>query len=190
MHTERKANAMGRQRRKAGLTLVEIVSGAAVLAMAIVSVLMALISQITLNEHSRNLAWASNDASRVLEQLQQQNGAGECTTIDVDAPGAFVSDYGAGWDSVGWNAWLGDTIANGGAGGKSVPPNPATEELVTVTSTGTDPVEATVAVCWRHRQRVIGECAWNGVQLTASDLDGNGRITSPAMLSTFVTCQR
>ena len=167
------------RRSEAGLTLVEMVSGAAVLAMAIVSVLMAFLSQTALNEHSRNLYLATNDASRVLEQLQQQNGAGVCTVINVAAPVGYAS----------WDAWLG---AVGGGGGKSVPPNPATEELIVVTPavpTGADPLEVTVSTCWRHRQRILGECTWNGAQLTASDLDGNGIITSPATLSTFVTCR-
>ena len=165
------------RRGQTGLTLVEIVGGAAVLAIAIVSVLMAFLSQATLNEHSRNLALAANDASRVVEQLQAQNGAGVCTVINVAPPAGYAS----------WDAWLGDV--NGG-GGKSVPPSPATQELVTVTSTaGTDPIEVTVSTCWRHRQRVLGECAWDGAQLTASDLDGNGVITSPATFSTSVTCR-
>ena len=164
---------------QAGLTLVEMVGGAAVLAMAVVSVLLAFLSQAALNEHSRNLYLAANDASRVLEQIQQQNGAGECTSIDVTPPGAFAS----------WDAWLADTLANGGAGGKSVPRTSAAEELVVVTSTGVDPVEVTIAVCWHHRQRTFGECDWNGAALTPNDADANGIITSPAALSTFITCQ-
>ena len=187
MQIRRTIYQAGGKCREAGLTLVEVISGAAVLAMAIVSLLMALISQVTLNEHSRNLAWASNDASRVLEQLQGQNGAGVCAAINVAPPNDSDGNPFASW-----NAWLGASTATGGAGGKSVPPNPATEELVVITPaapTGADPLEVTITVCWRHRQRVIGECAWNGAQLTASDLDGNGQITSPAMLSTFVTCR-
>ena len=176
MRLDRTELRAGPCQTQAGLTLVEVVSGGAILVMAIVSVLMAFLSQTTLNEHSRNLALATNDASRVVEQLQGQNGAGVCVAINVAPPVGYAS----------WDAWLGDV--NGG-GGKSVPPSPATQELVTVTSTGTDPMEVTVSTCWRHRQRVLGECTWNGVQLTASDLDGNGVITSPATLSTSVTCR-
>ena len=175
----------GARHGQAGLTLIEMFSGVAVLTMASVSVLMAFLSQTALNEHSRNLYLASNDASRVLEQLQQQNGAGECVAIDVDPP-----DDADGNPFASWDAWLGGTLANNGGGGKSVPPNPATEELVMITApAGTDPIEVTIAICWRHRQRILGECTWDGMQLTASDLDGNGVLTSPATLSTFVTCR-
>jgi hypothetical protein len=52
-----------------------------------------------------------------------------------------------------------------------------------------EPLQVTVAVCWRHRNRVIGECAWDGVALSANDADGDGVIESPAMLTTLVTCR-
>jgi hypothetical protein len=57
-------------------------------------------------------------------------------------------------------------------------------------SSGADPISLTVAVCWRHRGRVLGECQWVGGALTTNDADGNGIITSPAALSTLLTCRR
>ena len=161
-----------------GLTLIEVLAGFAILLIAIVGVLMAFLSQSVLNEHSRNFSWAVNDASRVMEQLQQQNGAGTCLAVNTAPPVGFAS----------WDAWLGNAA---GGGGKSVPPDPATNELVVVTApAGADPVEVTVAICWRHRGRVIGECQWDGAQLVPADLDGNGIITSPVRLSTLVTCRK
>ena len=50
------------------------------------------------------------------------------------------------------------------------------------------------SVCWRHRGRVIGECAWDGATLTPDDSVlggpgvGAGFLESPAMLSTVITC--
>jgi len=95
----------------------------------------------------------------------------------VGVPGGFAT----------WDAWLDDAVTGGG--GKSIQPNPATQELITVTSAGVDPLQVTVAACWRHRERVVGECTWDGAALTANDADGNGIITSPAALATVVTCR-
>lgn len=58
------------------------------------------------------------------------------------------------------------------------------------TATTFDPIRLTVAVCWRHRGRVLGECTWNGATLQANDADGDGVIESSAMLSTLMTCRQ
>lgn len=155
--------------------------GAAMLAMAIVTLLGTFLGQLTLNEHARHLAWATNDASRVMEQLRRQNSGASCAAPSATPPAGFAS----------WDAWLADTTANGGSG-KSLQPNPAVNELVVVTSSGTDPLTVTVAVCWRHRNRTLGECTWNGAALAANPgAGGNPQVTeSPAMLMTFMTCRR
>ena len=68
------------------------------------------------------------------------------------------------------------------------------------TSGGTttrDPIRLTVTVCWRHRQRIIGECtaASPTAPLQAADNQGSGPhnqsgvVESPAMLTTLVTCR-
>jgi hypothetical protein len=84
----------------------------------------------------------------------------------------------------GWDAWLADPSAAGG-GGKSIQPNPAANELVVVSTQGVVPLTVVVAVCWRHRERVIGECTWNGAALAANP----GVTESPAMLSTVMMCR-
>ena len=187
-----------------GFTLVELLIGAAMLALAIVALLGAFIGQSALNEHARNLTWAINDANRVMERLREQNTGAACAQPDARAPG-FTS----------WDAWLADTTAAGG-GGKSVQPNPAVNERIVVTcrdnttlaycgttdqisanewrtqgiDTNFDPIQIAVAVCWRHRGRTIGECTWNAGALTANDADADGVVESPAMLSTVMTCRR
>jgi len=167
----------GRQAQSA-FTLVELLIGMVMLVIAITALLGAFLGQTTLNEHARNLTWAMNDASRVMERLRQQNSAAGCTTPSAATPAGFLT----------WDAWLADTSATGG-GGKSIQPTPAVNELVWVTSSGTDPLQITVAVIWRHRGRVIGEGTWNGAQLVPNDADGDGIIESPAMLSTLMTCR-
>ena len=170
----------GAMKRLEGFTLIELMIGAILLAVAITTLLGAFLGQITLNEHARNLTWAVNDANRVLERMRQQNSGAACTSPSANPPGGFAS----------WNAWLAADIAAGGGGGKSIQPNPNTNELIMVTNDTSDPMEITVAVCWRHRGRVIGECRWNGGALVANDADGDGVFESPAMLSTLMTCRK
>ena len=50
----------------AAFTMVELIIAAAILAIAISALLGSFIGQVTLNEHSRNLTWAINDATRVM----------------------------------------------------------------------------------------------------------------------------
>lgn len=172
-----------------GLTLIELIISAAMLAIAIAALFGAFLGQTVLNEHARNLSWAMNDANRVMERLRQQNIG--CATPSATPPTGFAS----------WDGWLADPTTGGG--GKSLPQNPAVNELIVVTcqnrtgtaacTAGTDPVRLTVAVCWRHRNRTLGECTWSGSQLTASDgsngFASNGVIESTAMLSTLMTCR-
>jgi len=167
--------------RQTGLTLVELILAAAVLVVAMVTLLGAFLGQLTMNEHARHLAWATNDTSRVMEQLRRQNSGGGCDAPSANPPAGFAS----------WDAWLASPAANGG-GGKSVQPDPAANELVVVTPIGTDPLAVTVAVCWRHRNRIVGECTWNGAALAANPgAGGNPLVTeSPAMLATLMTCRR
>jgi hypothetical protein len=158
--------------------MVEFVVGTLVLAVAIVGLLDAFLRQNILTTHARYVSWAMNDAARVMEELRQQNLGAACAAPSAAAPAGFAS----------WNEWLGDTGATGG-GGKSIPPDPLLNELVVVTSSGANPLTVTVAVCWRAHERTLGECTWDGAQLTANDADGNGIITSPATLATLLTCR-
>ena len=166
-----------------GFTLMELVSGMAIIAIAVTALLSVFVSQMVLNEHARNLSMAISDATRVMEQLRQQNSQGVCVVLNAAPPLPFAT----------WDAWLANTTANGG-GGKSVQPNPSINELVAVSipAAPADPLRVTVAVCWRHRGRVLGECTWNGAGLTANPGAG-GDLTvteSPAMLVTAITCRQ
>jgi len=155
-----------------GFTLIEVLLAGMVLVIAIGAILGAYVSQVTLNEHARNLSLAMNDATRVMEQIRQQNSpcVGALPTADM-----------AG----GWDAWL---EANGG---KSVWPTSPQLEHVRLTPGGVpNPLQVTVAVCWRHRSRTIGECQWTGAAFTDTEVgDGDGTVESPAMLTTLVTCR-
>ena len=183
--------------------MAEVLLGGVALAVAIAAILGAYLGQITLSEHARNLQLATQDANRVMEQLRQRNiGCG-------GSPSAAPTDAAASW-----NAWL-DGAAGGG---KSVQPTPAVNERIVVTCQNRDgtqycpasqmgadwhaagaagtlnPLRVTVAVCWRHRQRTLGECTWDGAALTPDDTlampsDTANVIDSPAMLTTLITCR-
>ncbi len=84
-----------------------------------------------------------------------------------------------------------------GTGG--APAQVGTGEWQTQAGTTTfNPLRVTVAVCWRHRGRTIGECGWNGAALTSTAADEAANTVpndtanvfeSPAMLTTLVTCR-
>lgn len=187
------------------MTLVEVLLAIVVLVVAISAILGAYVGQQTLNEHARNLTLATQDAERVIEQLRSNNA--QCNIPTAATAG-------------GWNAWLDAQVpaksvpnpdANAGERivvtcqdqdggvlstdycGRNAPtPQVATEEWTfQAASTAFNPVRVTVAVCWRHRGRTIGECAWDGASLTPSDSGTGvvGVIESPAMLTTLVTCR-
>jgi type II secretory pathway pseudopilin PulG len=187
----------------AGFTLVEVVLGAVTLALVASAVLGAYVSQVTLNEHARSLSVAVQDANRVIEQIRQNNiGCGSPSIV----PNGAAS----------WNVWMN---AGGAGAPKSLVSDPDINELIVVTcqshtnpvlpcgdadQVGTgewlgdpgfdsdyDPLRVSVAVCWRSRNRVIGECAWDGAALTPNDAggDNDGIVESPAMLTTLVTCR-
>ena len=174
-----------------GFTLPELLIGVTILVIGVVAMLGAVVSQVTLNEHARNLSWASNDATRVMERLRQQNSGSGCTTPSDAAPAECdPNGNSACTGAYPWDQWLAGSVG----GGKSGQPTPTTNELVVVTKSGTDPLTLTVAVCWRHRGRVIGECAWNGSALVADEslvmASDTAAIDSPAMLSTLMTCRK
>lgn len=172
---------MGRLRgASAGVTLLEFLIGASILALAITSLLDVVARHLALNMHMRNLSWAAIDASRVMERIRQQNVGDACANPSVAPPAPFLD----------WDAWLAADTGAGGAGGKSLQVNPAANELVAISPSGANPIEVTVAICWRdHQSRVLGECQWNGVQLIPNDANGDGVISGLAMLSTLVTCR-
>lgn len=168
---------------RASFTLVELLVGAVMLIMILSSLLVAFQGQAVLNEHHRNRSWAVNDASRVMERIRRLNIG--CATPTVAQPAE------CGGACASWDAWV---AAAAGGGGKSFQPNPGNERVVVSNpNPGGDPLQVTVAACWRHRNRTIGECSFAGGVLTAADgANGyafNGIIESPAMLSTVMTCR-
>jgi prepilin-type N-terminal cleavage/methylation domain-containing protein len=165
-------------RRPSGFTLLELLITSAIFVIAAVSLLFTLFTQLAVSEHARNLSWAANDAARVMERLRRQNTGSGCDDPDVSPPTSPVS-YAT------WDAWLADPA---GGGGKSITPQ-SDELIIEPMTSGTDPLQVTVGVCWRNRGRTIGECNQAG-PLAKVDLNGDGAFTYPVMLSTMITCRK
>lgn len=179
---------------------MEVILGGMALSVAIAAILGAYIGQLTLNEHARNLSVAIQDANRVIERIRQQNTpcAGGTSAPTALPPAPYNTAVNR------WDEWLADTTATGG-GGKSIQPLPNINELVVLTAQnrdgtalwvpppGENPIRVTAAVCWRHRNRTIGECTWSGTNLVANEAlpmpTDTTAIDSPAMLTTLVTCR-
>ncbi|MBI4597604.1 MAG: hypothetical protein HY737_04285 [Candidatus Omnitrophica bacterium] len=173
------------------MTAMEVLIGVFILVIGLAGFFRAIVSQTVLNEHSRNFTLAMNDSRRVLERIRQQNTSDACVTpsaLPPQLPVAYLS----------WDAWLADL--NGG-GGKSIRPD--SNELIAVTcqkadnsgfcGAGDDPIHLTIAVCWRHRSRTIGDCTWNGNLLIENNPGASGDpnvVNSPAQLQTVMSCRR
>lgn len=215
-----------RQRRCEGLSLVEIVLGAVVLAIVLAAILGAYMGQVTLNEHARNLSFAMNDAGRVMEQIRSENAG----CVSSSPPDVDPQLRGVVGDPDDWDEWM-NTVGQGAP--KSIGLDPITganrdnsQERIVVTClrqgvSGTpvdtdycgdqdqvgagewrvhagpsspapfNPIQVTVAVCWRHRGRVVGECRWDGSALQPEDRSGTGSvgvIESPVMVTTLIAC--
>lgn len=178
----RMGRCISSRRRAKGFTLIELLIGVTLLVIGLITMLGFLTSQFALNEQARNASWALNDAGRVMERIRQVNSGAGCAAPSATAPAGFAD----------WNAWLSDMSVNGG-GGKSVQPDPDANELIVVGTSGTDPLTITVSVCWRQRDRTVGECAWDGAVLSADEsvamVTDTAAIDSPVMLSTVMTCR-
>ena len=162
-------------------TLIEMMLGASIMVVVIVALMGAFFGQGFLGATARNLNLAMNDATRVVEQIRQQNSTGGC-------PNGYPSAIPP-LPSASWNAWLnaqGKSIRQG----RNDAAASATDnsfELVAVTCQDQDggnqptdycgptqvgaqewkigpaanptfdPIRITVAVGWRQSQRGIGQ---------------------------------
>ena len=118
-----------------GFTLIEMMMGAAIMAIVSAALIGAYIGQSSLNLTARNVNAAMRDATRVMEEIRNQNSANNCTSNipSIKPPGIYTS----------WDAWL---VGKG----KSIPMNRTTPfESVAVTCQ-----DATGIVCPAASQHV------------------------------------
>ncbi|MBI4308864.1 MAG: hypothetical protein HY591_00880 [Candidatus Omnitrophica bacterium] len=117
-------------------TLPELLLTAAILSYSLSVVLVTFVNSIALNEASRNLTTAVSHANYVLENIRNTTFASIATNVSSGT-----------WD---WNA---STITSQGL-------TALNNESTAVTSSGTNPLDVTVAVSWndlngRNRSRVV-----------------------------------
>ena len=153
--------------------------GVAIISIVAVALIGAFIGQSFLNTNARNLTAAMNDATRVMEQIRQQNSSDRepCktqkipTAVPVNATGTALAQS--------WNNWLttqnpGKTINKPGMfehvavtcqDGSSTAPIPPycgpnqvgnVEWSVGSAVTSFDPIRVTVAVGWYQYPRTLG----------------------------------
>lgn len=114
-----------------GFTLLELMIGAAVLIIALVTLIAAYVGCFTLNESARNLTIAINDGQSVMEEIRDRNNTFNITQED-------------------WTNWASQDPPNGGGC------NSLDNESIIVTypsGTGASPLEILVTVNWTEKGR-------------------------------------
>ena len=123
-----------------GFTLIEIMLGASIIAIITVALMGGYLGQSYLNENARNLMAAMNDATRVMEEIRNQNTAANCAShVPADRPsvrpppltGGLLCPPPGGAQCESWNDWLDAQLAGQG---KSIRrPTSNVYEIVVVT---------------------------------------------------------
>ena len=172
---------------KRGFTLMEVMFAAGIMLIAIGGLLGAYVLCFNLAETAKNLSLANNAIRQELEEIRHQKivtvNHYDNTTFNV--PG-FTAKNGAGVTYVQTTTLNvpGDSAQNA-KGVIYVDAIPNTTDLVRVT----------ISVSWRQKGgRIIGTdngsgggMALNGIRDGAEQVDANGVLTSPAMISEVMT---
>jgi len=157
-----------RMRSERGLTFIEILITTIVIGLSVVALSSMIAGQLSFNEHARNVVLAMNDVNRVMEAMRAQNRSSAGCVQPTTAPPS-----GANWET-----WLGNPLPGGG-GGRSLTFSGANEAVGVLSgAAGSDPLSVSIAVCWTHRARRIGDCD-----------PSDGAVSSPAMTNSFLTCR-
>ncbi len=151
---------------KRAFTLMELMIGAAVLAIALLGLLGVFTGCFGLNESAGNLTIAISHARCVMEEIRDRNIPSIVTAED-------------------WTAWAqADPPAGGGC-------NSLDGESINVSypsGIAANPLEIVITVCWREKgSRIMGEDSnLNGSLDAGEDDNGNNRLDSPAQLVTLL----
>jgi prepilin-type N-terminal cleavage/methylation domain-containing protein len=153
------------KRFRRGFTLMEVMFAAAIMLVAIGGLLGTYVLCFNLNETAKNLSLATNIIQQKFEEIRDHN----FYEIDNDYDGTVFDIPG---------------LSNQDAKG-----------AIDVEDLAPDLLRVTVSVCWRQREgRIIGEdngrgggIALNGRLEGSEDINGNGIVDSPALISEVVT---
>src|SRR3989338_4691942 len=92
-----------------GFTLIEIMLGTSIMVIVLVAMLGSFLGQSTLNQNSRNMMAAMNDATRVMEQIRQQNSTSVadswCATAGLPSAAPPINPS-TNQAYVRWDDWL------------------------------------------------------------------------------------
>lgn len=153
---------------EAGFTLIEIMLGTSIMVIVLVAMLGSFFGQSTLNQNSRNMMAAMNDATRVMEQIRQQNVASvvgstcaQPTPFPSARPGVFKNGAIVGWMES-WNEWL-DASGKSLVGSGSLAGSNDAYEIVAVTCQAQDGGTAPSDYCgWTAtgKETQVGRREW------------------------------
>ena len=144
-----------------GLTLLELMIAAAVLVIAISGILAIFTGLFSLNENARKLTLAITASQDKIEEMRNSN-------FDT----LFTAYNGTSFDPDGFSS---------------------SESKGAIYIDNTDPylLEVCVSISWVERSnKIVGEDAnLNGTLDSGEDLNGNGRLSSPAEIVTLIGCR-
>jgi hypothetical protein len=161
----------------AGFTLVEVLLCITLLVGLFVGVISIYVYCFNLQETSRNIPIALNEAKTKLEEIKS-------LVYDLND-----ADYLANFESI-VTDYNGEVLDLTTIDGKIMTETNYVTDI-------SDPdnlslIMARVVVCWRQKGgRIIGEAQIDGSgDLVFTDLDGDGRIESPVELVTAISCKK
>lgn len=147
-----------RYKSNSGLTLLELMIATAILVVAIAGLLATFTGLFSLNENTRKLTLAATACQDKMEEIRNSSFATLYTTYNNTSfePAGFIASDAEG--------------------------------TVYIDNTDPDLLEVAVSVSWRGRSnKIIGEDAnLNGALDTGEDVNGDGRLSSPAEIVTLI----
>lgn len=148
--------------KKKGFTLVELLLGVGIAVLVFGGLLSVINYTSTLRETARNKVSAMNAARQRIEQIKYEaaNDFDGTLTRYTTTPAFFP--VGVGQQSAGRVTM---TAVSGGSGNL---------------------YDVRIIICWLQGNRIIGECRDNSGLLQFSDLDGDGSLESPCVLTTAI----
>lgn len=161
-----------------GFTIAEVLLAVAILAFALCGILATYLASFNLVSISKNTNIAASAAQGVIEQAR----ATPFTTLaDRLQPQIRLNGNFYNLTNVATNRWaLTFTVNN-------MPANMGVVYIDIDNATNPKILTATVSVCWRQGNRVLGEDAnLNGSLNSGEDANGNGIIDSPMELITQI----
>lgn len=121
-------------KRRCGFTLLELMIAVLILVVGIVGILAVYIYCYNLIESSRNTTQATNDAKAVFEAMRDESTTSLMNVVYTN-----------------WTSWAQGTSSTASGKTNNTPLTSLTQENITTTITGTDPIQITVTVSWLDR---------------------------------------